>query len=72
MECFTESQMNGLSRHPFCFLMPFSFPLFLSIVFILVDNVAGGISGCTIPTPRIDKLASESIRFNNDNGQPFP
>jgi arylsulfatase A-like enzyme len=37
-----------------------------NIVFILVDNVgwgAFGVYGGTIPTPRIDKLASEGIRF---------
>ena len=41
-----------------------------NIVFILVDNVgwgAFGVYGGTIPTPRIDKLASEGIRFNNYN-----
>jgi arylsulfatase A-like enzyme len=41
-----------------------------NIVFILVDNVGWGnfgVYGGTIPTPRIDRLASEGIRFNNYN-----
>jgi arylsulfatase A-like enzyme len=41
-----------------------------NIVFILVDNVGWGTFGAyggTIPTPRIDKLANEGIRFNNYN-----
>jgi len=41
-----------------------------NIVFILVDNVGWGAFGAyggTIPTPRIDKLASEGIRFTNYN-----
>jgi arylsulfatase len=41
-----------------------------NIVFILVDNIgwgAFGVYGGTIPTPRIDKMASEGIRFNNYN-----
>ena len=41
-----------------------------NIVFILVDNVgwgAFGVYGGTVPTPQIDKLASEGIRFNNYN-----
>ena len=41
-----------------------------NIVFILVDNVGWGnfgVYGGTVPTPRIDKLASEGIRFNNYN-----
>ncbi len=41
-----------------------------NIVFILVDNVGWGtfgVYGGTIPTPRIDKLAAEGIRFNNYN-----
>ena len=41
-----------------------------NIVFILVDNVGWGDYGCyggVTPTPRIDKLASEGIRFNNYN-----
>ena len=41
-----------------------------NIVFILVDNIGWGtfgVYGGTIPTPRIDKLASEGIRFNNYN-----
>lgn len=41
-----------------------------NVVFILVDNVGwGGFScyGGTTPTPRIDKLAAEGIRFNNYN-----
>ena len=36
-----------------------------NIVFILVDNIGWGnfgVYGGTIPTPRIDKLASEGIR----------
>jgi len=38
-----------------------------NIVFILCDNVGWGDFSCyggSIPTPRIDKLASEGIRFN--------
>jgi sulfatase-like protein len=41
-----------------------------NVVFILVDNIgwgAFGVYGGTIPTPRIDKMASEGIRFNNYN-----
>src|SRR5499427_808698 len=41
-----------------------------NIVFILVDNVGWGDFSCyggTTPTPRIDKLASQGIRFNNYN-----
>src|SRR5271170_8427712 len=41
-----------------------------NVVFILVDNVGWGnfgVYGGTIPTPRIDKLASEGIRLNNYN-----
>src|SRR6185437_14442033 len=41
-----------------------------NIVFILVDNVGWGDFGCyggVTPTPRIDKLASEGIRFLNYN-----
>src|SRR5215469_13083566 len=41
-----------------------------NIVFMLVDNVGWGdfsVYGGTTPTPRIDKLASEGIRFNNYN-----
>src|SRR5271167_832003 len=41
-----------------------------NVVFILVDNVGWGnfgVYGGTIPTPRIDKLAGEGIRFNNYN-----
>lgn len=41
-----------------------------NIVFILVDNVgwgAFGVYGGTVATPRIDKMASEGIRFNNYN-----
>ncbi len=40
----------------------------LNIVFVLCDNVGWGDFSCyggSIPTPRIDKLASEGIRFNN-------
>ena len=39
-----------------------------NIVFILCDNIGWGDFSCyggSIPTPRIDKLASEGIRFNN-------
>src|SRR5271167_1625499 len=39
-----------------------------NIVFILVDNVGWGdfsVYGGSTPTPRIDKLASEGIRFTN-------
>ena len=38
------------------------------IVFVLCDNVGWGDFSCyggSIPTPRIDKLAGEGIRFNN-------
>jgi arylsulfatase A-like enzyme len=41
-----------------------------NIVFILLDNVGWGnfgVYGGTIPTPRIDKMASEDIRHNNYN-----
>jgi len=41
-----------------------------NIVFLLLDNVgwgAFGVYGGTIPTPRIDKMASEGIRLNNYN-----
>lgn len=41
-----------------------------NVVFFLLDNVgwgALGVYGGTIPTPRIDKLAAEGIRFNNYN-----
>jgi arylsulfatase len=41
-----------------------------NVVFILVDNVGWGtfgVYGGTIPTPRIDKMATEGIRFNNYN-----
>ncbi len=41
-----------------------------NIVYILVDNVGWGdfgVYGGTIPTPRIDKLAREGMRFNNYN-----
>jgi arylsulfatase len=41
-----------------------------NIVFILVDNVGWGnfgVYGGTIPTPRIDQLANQGIRFNNYN-----
>src|SRR6201993_1318762 len=43
-----------------------------NIVFILVDNIGWGnfgVYGGTVPTPRIDKLASEGIRFKNYNGE---
>ena len=39
-----------------------------NIVFVLCDNVGWGDFSCyggNTPTPRIDKLASEGIRFNN-------
>jgi arylsulfatase A-like enzyme len=41
-----------------------------NIVFILVDNVGWGdfgVYGGSTPTPRIDKLANDGIRFNNYN-----
>jgi arylsulfatase len=41
-----------------------------NIVFFLVDNVGWGdfgVYGGTRPTPRIDKMAREGIRFNNYN-----
>jgi arylsulfatase len=41
-----------------------------NIIFILLDNIGWGtfgVYGGTIPTPRIDKMASEGIRFNNYN-----
>src|SRR5580700_3012987 len=41
-----------------------------NIVFILLDNVGWGnfgVYGGTVPTPRIDKFASEGIRFTNYN-----
>jgi Sulfatase len=41
-----------------------------NVVFILVDNVGWGsfgVYGGTTPTPRIDQLANEGIRFNNYN-----
>src|ERR1700739_991189 len=41
-----------------------------NIVFVLVDNVGWGsfgVYGGTTPTPRIDTMASEGIRFNNYN-----
>ncbi len=41
-----------------------------NIVFILVDNIGWGsfgVYGGMTPTPRIDKMASEGIRFNNYN-----
>lgn len=41
-----------------------------NIVFILVDNVGWGdfgVYGGVTPTPRIDQLANEGIRFNNYN-----
>ena len=41
-----------------------------NIVFILLDNVGWGnfgVYGGTIPTPRIDKMAGEGIRYNNYN-----
>lgn len=41
-----------------------------NIVFILVDNVGWGdfgVYGGATPTPRIDRLANEGIRFNNYN-----
>jgi arylsulfatase A-like enzyme len=41
-----------------------------NIVFILLDNIGWGtfgVYGGTIPTPRIDKMASEGIRFTNYN-----
>jgi arylsulfatase A-like enzyme len=41
-----------------------------NIVFILLDNVGWGdfgVYGGTTPTPRVDQLASEGVRFNNYN-----
>jgi arylsulfatase A-like enzyme len=41
-----------------------------NIVFILLDNIGWGtfgVYGGTIPTPRIDKMAREGIRFTNYN-----
>jgi arylsulfatase len=41
-----------------------------NIIFVLVDNIGWGtfgVYGGTIPTPRIDRMASEGIRFNNYN-----
>src|SRR5271154_5458536 len=41
-----------------------------NIVFFLVDNLGWGnfgVYGGTTPTPRIDRLANEGIRFNNYN-----
>src|SRR5690242_17060458 len=41
-----------------------------NIVFFLVDNVGWGdfsVYGGPTPTPRIDRLANEGIRFNNYN-----
>ena len=41
-----------------------------NVVFFLVDNVGWGsfgVYGGTTPTPRIDQLANEGIRFNNYN-----
>jgi arylsulfatase A-like enzyme len=41
-----------------------------NIVFVLVDNIGWGnfgVYGGTTPTPRIDQLAREGIRFNNYN-----
>lgn len=41
-----------------------------NIVFILVDNIGWGdfgVYGGVTPTPRIDRLATEGIRFNNYN-----
>ena len=43
-----------------------------NVVYILVDNWGWGdisIQGSTIPTPKIDKLASEGTRFTNFNVQ---
>jgi arylsulfatase A-like enzyme len=41
-----------------------------NVVFFLVDNVGWGsfgVYGGTTPTPRIDQLANQGIRFNNYN-----
>ncbi|NEX91892.1 arylsulfatase [Caulobacter sp. 17J65-9] len=41
-----------------------------NVVFILVDNVGWGnfgVYGGTVPTPNIDRLAREGVRFNNYN-----
>ncbi len=43
-----------------------------NIVYILVDNWGWGdigVQGGTVPTPQIDKLASEGIRLTNFNVQ---
>ena len=45
-----------------------------NVVFILVDNTGWGdfsVYGGTTATPRIDKLASEGIRFNNCTSYPL-
>jgi arylsulfatase len=45
----------------------------INIVFILVDNAGWGdlsVYGGVTPTPRIDGLASQGIRFNNYNVEP--
>ena len=44
-----------------------------NIIFVLVDNVGWGdfsVYGGTTATPRIDKMASEGIRFNNYSVEP--
>jgi Sulfatase len=41
-----------------------------NVVFILVDNVGWGDIGCyggVVPTPRIDALAGQGVRFKNYN-----
>jgi len=41
-----------------------------NVVFIVVDNVGWGDIGCyggVAPTPRIDALAAEGVRFKNYN-----
>lgn len=43
-----------------------------NIVFMLADNVGAGDLGCCgglVPTPRIDRLASEGTRFTNFNAE---
>jgi arylsulfatase A-like enzyme len=43
-----------------------------NVIYILVDNWGWGdisIQGSTVPTPQVDKLASEGIRFTNFNVQ---
>ncbi len=44
-----------------------------NIVFMLFDNLGWGDLGCyggSAPTPRLDALANEGIRFKNYNDRP--